>query len=184
MHKHNIPFDNRTIEIMLFTRFKPGKYILYDYFQRLYPDYKKKQVTRKVKEVIKSLLNTKRIKKGYGGMYYVTDETVNSPFYNNEIKLSKWRMAHLKAQNIGKKGGEKAIKILKAKSEDSQYNFSNYNTYRKIKIELKAKKCRICGKPAYCLHHILPLCKGGDNRQSNLIPVCLECHKKIHPFMK
>lgn len=168
---------------MLFTRFKPGKYIMYEYFHKLYKDYPKKIVTKKVKQVIKSLLKTNRIKKGYGGIYYVTDETGISPFYNDEIKLSKGRMAHLSQADIKKRSGEKSIKILRAKSQDGKYNFSKYSLYRNKKNKLTSKKCRLCGKPAYCMHHILPLCKGGDNSNNNLVPVCLECHKKIHPFI-
>lgn len=175
--------EDKKIEIMIFTKFKPGKYIMYDYFHRLYSNFPNKDVNRKVKQVIKSLLKTNRVKKGYAGFYYVTDETGASPFYSKDIKLSKRHMDCLKQNDIKKKSGEKAIKILKAKSEDSSYNFYNYKYKREIKNKLTSKKCRICGKPAYCMHHILPLCKGGDNRKSNLIPVCIECHKKIHPFM-
>lgn len=29
-------------------------------------------------------------------------------------------------------------------------------------------------------HHIVPLCVGGTNRLTNIVPVCLRCHKAIH----
>lgn len=40
--------------------------------------------------------------------------------------------------------------------------------------------CQYCGSPAEHVHHIIPLIKGGDNRKSNLISLCTECHGKIH----
>ena len=42
--------------------------------------------------------------------------------------------------------------------------------------------CEYCGKPVLAdhVHHIIPLSKGGDNRESNLIALCCNCHSKIH----
>lgn len=47
---------------------------------------------------------------------------------------------------------------------------------------------RECGTECVCCgvvegityHHIMPLVLGGDNRFSNIVPVCRECHGKIH----
>ena len=41
-------------------------------------------------------------------------------------------------------------------------------------------RCAYCGKPAEELHHIVPRSRGGDNRPSNLIPLCYQCHCKAH----
>ena len=40
--------------------------------------------------------------------------------------------------------------------------------------------CQYCGKPTEHIHHLIPIFKGGDNRISNLIPLCAECHGLIH----
>lgn len=41
------------------------------------------------------------------------------------------------------------------------------------------KYCVNCGKPATTMHHIVPKSLGGlDN--NNLVPLCDECHGKIH----
>ena len=40
--------------------------------------------------------------------------------------------------------------------------------------------CQYCGKEAKHIHHLIPISKGGDNRESNLIPLCFECHGLIH----
>lgn len=42
------------------------------------------------------------------------------------------------------------------------------------------KGCSCCGRQATQIHHILPLSLGGDNRESNLVALCDECHNKIH----
>lgn len=40
--------------------------------------------------------------------------------------------------------------------------------------------CCNCGKEAKHLHHIVPLSLGGENIDSNIAPLCDECHGKIH----
>ena len=40
--------------------------------------------------------------------------------------------------------------------------------------------CQYCGSPAEHVHHLIPIAAGGDNRESNLIPLCLKCHGLIH----
>jgi 5-methylcytosine-specific restriction endonuclease McrA len=41
------------------------------------------------------------------------------------------------------------------------------------------KKCGVIGVKLV-VHHILPLCKGGDNSMSNLITICEKCHGNEH----
>ena len=45
--------------------------------------------------------------------------------------------------------------------------------------------CEMCLKegrltPVEEVHHILPISKGGDHRDSNLMSLCQSCHTKIH----
>lgn len=54
-----------------------------------------------------------------------------------------------------------------------------FNRLRKD-IEISKLKCVYCGSQAAHIHHLIPLAAGGDNRDSNLIPLCLDCHGKIH----
>ena len=45
----------------------------------------------------------------------------------------------------------------------------------------KKGKCELCGKEGEThIHHIKAICMGGDNRDKNLIEVCLDCHSAIH----
>lgn len=55
------------------------------------------------------------------------------------------------------------------------------NNFRKIYIK-NHPYCEYCGNDieAKHVHHIIPIASGGDNRESNLISLCLECHGKIH----
>lgn len=62
------------------------------------------------------------------------------------------------------------------------YN-KDYEKCRSKINKLTSKKCYICGNTAYCMHHIIPLYSNGKNRKRNLIPICLNCHKFIHPHI-
>ena len=43
------------------------------------------------------------------------------------------------------------------------------------------KQCYICGSTQNLqLHHIIPLSNGGDNRLTNILTLCGECHGKVH----
>jgi len=47
--------------------------------------------------------------------------------------------------------------------------------------EKEGKKCYFCGS-TYDLeeHHIIARKDGGNNRKSNIMLLCVSCHKKIH----
>lgn len=46
--------------------------------------------------------------------------------------------------------------------------------------KVKGDKCIYCGAKATEYHHIVPRHMGGDNRLSNIVPLCYECHTKAH----
>ena len=46
--------------------------------------------------------------------------------------------------------------------------------------QLKGDKCFYCGAPAEEYHHIVPRHMGGDNRLENIVPMCIDCHRKAH----
>lgn len=66
---------------------------------------------------------------------------------------------------------------------------SLYPKERKRKISSSTRRC-LMYKPrkcAYCrknesmhLHHVRGFAKGGSNREHNLVPLCANCHYKIH----
>ena len=45
---------------------------------------------------------------------------------------------------------------------------------------VKGHKCVYCKGEATELHHIIPRKMGGDNRLSNIVPLCYQCHLKAH----
>jgi len=49
-------------------------------------------------------------------------------------------------------------------------------------LERDGYKCKSCGASSVDLlvHHVVPLCRGGDNRRDNLITLCDSCHGKAH----
>lgn len=69
-------------------------------------------------------------------------------------------------------------------SEEGERKFYYYKTLRNAWVPKAKGLCVVCGKnKAYCQHHIVPLIKGGNNSDNNLIAICRSCHTKIHPFM-
>ena len=67
------------------------------------------------------------------------------------------------------------------------------NRYKDLKTEFRRQmfrdkifsihghKCYNCGSDLYVeLHHVVPLSLGGTNRETNIVPLCYECHKKAH----
>lgn len=47
--------------------------------------------------------------------------------------------------------------------------------------EKKPHKCVNCGAESNLhLHHIVPLSLGGTNNIDNIVPLCEECHSKVH----
>lgn len=55
-----------------------------------------------------------------------------------------------------------------------------FNSHRKIFKYKLLEPCANCGKESKCLHHIVPLIKGGTNNESNIVQLCVECHGIIH----
>ena len=41
-------------------------------------------------------------------------------------------------------------------------------------------RCIIDFKQYYDVHHILPKSLGGTDDEDNLVPLCFDCHEKIH----
>lgn len=57
----------------------------------------------------------------------------------------------------------------------------NKPSFKALLEREKGNVCICCGSTLGIeYHHILPLCLGGDNRLSNIQPVCNSCHKLIH----
>lgn len=69
--------------------------------------------------------------------------------------------------------------------ENSEYErlkeeFNSYSFKRTIKA-IKGDRCIYCGGVDDIeYHHIIPLSQGGDNRPSNIVPLCKRCHMKAH----
>lgn len=65
---------------------------------------------------------------------------------------------------------------------DYRYPY-NWNRLRFYIFKKYNYTCQLCGRYAkgnLHLHHIIPLGMGGTNSIDNLIPLCSECHYRIH----
>lgn len=48
---------------------------------------------------------------------------------------------------------------------------------------MKDKRCAFCGSvEGLELHHMIPICMGGDNSDFNLVYLCKECHKQVTKY--
>src|SRR5262249_31776261 len=43
--------------------------------------------------------------------------------------------------------------------------------------------CFICQNQSHHRHHLIPLVNGGINCKINRLPLCRDCHPKIHPWL-
>ena len=60
---------------------------------------------------------------------------------------------------------------------------ANWNRLRHAIFTECDYRCQLCGKSSkgnLNLHHIVPLGYGGSNARYNLIPLCRDCHFKVH----
>ena len=54
-------------------------------------------------------------------------------------------------------------------------------SFRERMFSIHGHRCYNCGSDLYVeLHHVVPLSLGGTNRDTNIVPLCYECHKKAH----
>jgi len=75
----------------------------------------------------------------------------------------------------------------------------NYQVYGRRKIERHIRKkiyerdgykCRKCGDTEWLtIDHVIPLAKGGTNRENNLITLCKKCNQEkgteiLHEFIR
>ena len=40
--------------------------------------------------------------------------------------------------------------------------------------------CELCGRPAQEVHHRVPVSRGGQHTEENLISLCRSCHNRVH----
>lgn len=70
-------------------------------------------------------------------------------------------------------------RIGKSKTSQLQHKADSLlQTY----ITAKYPKCEVCGNPSQCGHHLVEKSRSNRLRYelSNLVPVCVRCHSKIH----
>lgn len=63
---------------------------------------------------------------------------------------------------------------------------SQWRQVRKAALRRDSHTCQDC-KAAECrleVHHLVPLCKGGDNKLYNLLTLCVICHRSRHRTWK
>jgi hypothetical protein len=46
-------------------------------------------------------------------------------------------------------------------------------------IAAKGGPCRVCGAAVVQFHHVIPRGQGGADSESNIVPLCADCHRRI-----
>ena len=79
---------------------------------------------------------------------------------------------------------EVRIEKLKRFAEFKIPNHKPYRQRRKLRFSVTGI-CSVCRVyEANCQHHIIMLCNGGSNKSYNRIPICNECHSRIHNWVR
>ena len=106
----------------------------------------------------------------------------NSNFRGQCIYLKKFNKEFKKLKT--QKG--KIDKLLEATKHHYKFLAVGYFLRRKIFRGVKKTQCncKVCGKKTTTKHHIILLKDGGLNEKINLMPICYDCHKKVHPWIR
>lgn len=74
--------------------------------------------------------------------------------------------------------------VIRKHNIDSDDNYdTTWDDVKDMVYKKYGYKCSICGKTNNLqIHHKIPIKNGGTNDLFNLIPLCINCHEKIHKF--
>lgn len=62
---------------------------------------------------------------------------------------------------------------------------ASFNSHRTYSLPMSSNaRCYVCPGKATIRHHVIPLANGGRNKRNNIVPLCHECHCKVHPHMQ
>lgn len=102
--------------------------------------------------------------------------------FNNEKSSEKTTSKNFKyTKTTNKQNRPKDFQVIENKK-----TIIHKDKWWAIKQEVYKKYGHKCSKCGSCnnidVHHKIPLSKGGTNNIQNLIPLCHECHEKIHGY--
>jgi len=109
---------------------------------------------------------------------------------NNPEKMEKYRKTQRESSPFGfyfhdplwaKKNPEKVKASAKKRRKliaDSPLNASPGE--RKRRAELFNNQCAYCGEDYKHMDHLIPLSKGGDDSEENMVPACARCNFSKH----
>lgn len=102
-----------------------------------------------------------------------------------KIKTKK-RVKYFRSEFESAVGKDAKINALRRACNDGKIKLGkDYSIMREAWIPKTSGKCEVCKENfAYCKHHIVPLSKGGNNSDNNLINICYSCHERVHDFMR
>lgn len=101
-------------------------------------------------------------------------------------KADKQKIAILSLCKFMKQHRLITIPFLQAMATQKVYTKMPYS-HRRVKyrrVHDGKKWCACCMNIGTVTHHIIQVKNGGGACNNNLIPLCNDCHKKVHPWIK
>lgn len=118
---------------------------------------------------------------GYTATYIHDLQDPRIVCYSNRNKgkpLSATSILHIVYQHIPELKNRE--RIYTPKGEPVRKELERQKRRNAIK---KVKRCAFCGgNNRLELHHMIPICMGGDNSDENLVYLCHDCHKKVTEY--
>lgn len=119
------------------------------------------------------------------------DKSLNKALFRAQTIFAKKRHEYVEShfiRNIIKDleilNKEEKIEYLRSLENQNIYNIVSYKK-RRIEKHFSIGICKVCEKnKSNCQHHIIFIKNGGSNGKNNRLPICNDCHKEIHPWMK
>lgn len=148
-----------------YSKYSTGEFCCRECARAYSTKEKRKEINEKVSETLKA----KKVKKIIN---YIC-EKCNKSF---EVEKSIKKGRHIYCNECKRK----VLRTKDLTNVNSIFECSNRTVHKLIK---RAKiKCPMCGwdKTSLDLHHIINKKNGGSNDNSNLIPLCPNCHRMAH----
>lgn len=86
----------------------------------------------------------------------------------------RWRRAN--PERAAAKVARRMKRLAEAPGGPFDYSRPDYQT----RVAAFGGRCVFCGGPFEVLDHALPLCRGGTNDASNILPACKSCNTSKH----
>jgi hypothetical protein len=124
-------------------------------------------------------INKEKIKRKKADHYAANKERLKTQIQDWYTRHKEDRKVYIKNYWKANRGKARAYNA-KRRALESNADGKSYTKEFHIlqRWEMFGKKCWMCGAPATCTDHVIPLSKGGAHWPANLRPACMSCNSK------